>query len=299
MANGAKLSRTDEYRAEARGQTFAYNPDELTLIDDPSHPLYDPSVHEQPPKAFVDGIIEHGVLKPICIRRNGTDKNGRAIIEVVDGRMRVKGARLANIELRKAGKEPILVEAKLQKGMGDAEAESAMIVLNEHQRIEDVVTRAEKLKRYLAHGHSEKQARTHFGMRSRGFTQLMQVIEMSPAVREALRERKLTFEIAVKLSKLPESKQAAALAEVLAEGGGKGRGEKAKEAADKQAGTKSKKAVRVRPAGVVIKAIESVQCMPSSDYQVGVMVALNWLLGKGDPPAWAPKAAEKGKRASK
>jgi ParB family chromosome partitioning protein len=300
MANGAKLSRTDEYGAESRGQTFVYDPDALTLIEDPSHPLYDPSVHQPPPKAFVDGIIEHGVLKPICIRRNGTDKSGRAIVEVVDGRMRVKGARLANIELRKLGQPTISIPAVLQKGLGTAEAESVMILLNEHQRVEDLVTRAEKLKRYLTHGHSEQQARMHFGMRSRGFTQLMQIIEMSEPVRAALRAKKVTFEIAVKLSALPEAKQAAALEAVLTEGGGKGRGEKAKDAADKHAGTKSKKIARVRPAGVVLKAVENVQCMPGSDYQAGAMAVLNWILGKGDPPAWAPKNAEKkGKKAGK
>lgn len=300
MAKGAKLSRTEQFGAEARGQTFVYDPDALTLIEDPSHPLYDPSVHQQPPKAFVEGIIEHGVLKPICIRRNGTDRYGRAIIEVVDGRMRVKGARLANVELRKLGKEPILVEAKLQKGMGDADAESAMILLNEHQRVEDLVTRAERLKRYLAHGHTEKQARVHFGMRSRGFTQLMQVIEMSEPVRAALRDKKVTFEIAVKLSALPESKQAAALEAVLAEAGGKGRGEKAKAAADKHTAGNGKKKERVKPVTLVTKALENVSCMPEDKYAEGVRDALEWALGRVDkvPPQWAPlppKTKGKGK----
>lgn len=295
----AKMSRTDEYGAQSRGQTFVYDPDDLTLIDDPTHPLYDPSVHEPPREEMVQGIMEHGVLKPICIRRNGSDSKGRAIIEVVDGRMRVKAARIANQRLRKAGKATIQVEAKLQKGLRDHEAESAMILLNEHQRVEDIVTRAEKLKRYLAHGHTEKQARMAFGMRARNFNDLMAVLEMSDALRDALRNKTITFEIAKKLAALPESKQAAALQAMLDEAGGKGRGEAAKAAADKHTGNHGKKKERVKPVGLVLKAYDNVSCMPEDKYAEGVRDALDWLLGRVDkvPPQWAPLPSAKPSKA--
>lgn len=279
-----KLNRTDEYGAQSRGQTFDYDPDDVTLVTDPSHPLYDPSVHAPPSQKLVDSVVAYGIKEPIVIRRNGTDKDGRAIIEVVDGRDRVKAGRLAKKLLVAAGKPSILIRAVLEKGLRDADAETVMVICNEHRRIEDVVTRAEKLKRYLAHGHNEQQARLAFGMRGYGFKVLMEVMEMGQAVQEALREKKITMEIARTLACLPESKQAKALEDTLQEAGG--RGPQAKTAAAKNAGVKlkPKKAdgaqVRLKTAKGLLKAIDTVACIPRSDYQTGVLDALEWMLGK-------------------
>ena len=262
------------------------DPDELVLVTDPTHVLYDPSVNDAPPADMVEGMMELGVLEPILVRRNGTDPKARkAIVEVVDGRMRVKSCRLANKKLRALGQEPHLVECKLRKGLRDSQAESAMIAANEHRCLRSLVTRSEMMRRYLDHGHTDKQAKVYFGVNAREYKKVCDVMEMSDALKKALSDKKITLEIARTLSALPESKQAEALAGTLQEAGG--RGQKAKEVAAKKTGLNGKKpAFRVRPPTIVLKAIDTASCMPRSDYQKGVLDALEWLLGRKEA-AWA------------
>jgi ParB family chromosome partitioning protein len=279
-----KLARNDEYGAQTRGQTLVYNPNDLTLVTDPMHPLFDPSVHSKPPEEMIMSIMEHGVLVPIVIRRNGTDKTGRAIIEVVDGRTRVLAAREACKRQAKAGvpeRDRVVVGAVLKKTLRDAAAETAMVICNEHRRTEDVLTRADKLRRYLAHGHTEAQAKVAFSMKSRGFKVLMDVLEMGESLQMALREKKITLEIARTMSALPEGKQAAALSEVLSKG--LGRGAAAKGAACKATkgrGSKPKCTTqRTKNYRQIMKAIDTVSCMPSDVRRSCILEALEWAAG--------------------
>lgn len=282
------MSRTEEFGAQTRGQTFVYDPDDLVLVTDTMHPLYDPSVNDPPPEDMVTGMVELGVLEPILIRKNGKDpKTGKAIVEVVDGRMRVKAARLANKERRKLGQDIILIDAKLAT-MRDDKAESAMIAANEHKCVRSVLVRAEMLERYLAHGHTDKQAKVYFGINGREYRKVYDVMGMSDALKSALGSKKITLEVARELASLPESKQEAALAATLAEAGA-GRGRKAKDAAARQTGNSNGPAFRCKTPKMVLKAIDTSSCMPRSDYQRGVLDALEWIIGRKDA-AWAGEA---------
>src|SRR5512137_1971108 len=108
-------NRTQDAGAAARGQTFSYLPEALTLVRDKSHPLYDERVDLPPDEAAVLSIMRHGVIKPITVRKNGYMNGGTAVIEVMDGRSTVIAAAEANRRLLKAGRDPILVPAIIRR----------------------------------------------------------------------------------------------------------------------------------------------------------------------------------------
>lgn len=293
LSSGEGLSRTKEYGAVTRGQTFVYAPEDIVMITDPGHELYEPSVLREPSEEFIASVMEFGVLEPVIVRRNGTKADGTAVVELVDGRMRIKAARIANKRRLAVGKDPIFVEAKLVRGLKNGRAESVMIHLNTQRRVEDLVTMAELLRRYLAHGHTEAEARVAFPGKSRGYKVLCEVMEMNDALKTALASHKITLDAARRLSCLPEQKQAEALDQLLTLSKGKTRGAVAQKALDQAAPNTPRRPAKpkLRSRAVVLKAIDGAALMARTDYQKGVLDALEWLLGKKEC-AWAdPKPA--------
>jgi hypothetical protein len=92
----------------------------------------------------IDSVMEDGVIEPIIVRKR---KDGRA--EVIDGRQRVRWARLANDAFKAAGATPILINCINQaKDLQPAVAVRKMLVANYHrvevslmQRSQDAWTR--------------------------------------------------------------------------------------------------------------------------------------------------------------
>ena len=280
----ATKSRTDEFGAESRGQTLNYLPEALTLVTEKDHPLYDERVDLPVDSALVRSIMSRGVIEPIVIRRNGTDPKGFAIVEVIDGRQRVKACLQANVELAAVGKDPAMVPAVLRR-TDDAGANEDMIATNEIRRADDVVTRAEKLQRYLQRVPDERRAKVAFGIKSREMEKLLAVLAFSQPLKDALRAGQITMIIARLIGAMPTQRQETALQQVLSAGGGKGRGEAAKQAAAKATGTKPQ-VPRMRTQAACLKALDNVACMPRDDYQKGVLDALEWFMGTKNA-AWA------------
>ena len=296
MAKARKaITRTGEYGATSRGQMFQFDPEDLDLVTDPADPLYQPDVTDPLPDNFVKGIMKHGLKKPVTLRRNGTQKDGKAILQVVDGRTGVRGARAANKLLRAAGKPIVLVRGIVEKGLRAAEAEDLMILLNTHRKVLDRVSLARQLKRYFDHGHTEQEAKITFGYKPHEFKVLMQVMEMSDCLQEALRDKRITLEVARTLAALPEEKQAAALADTLKEAGG--RGDKAKAVAVEKTraagGLTPNAKPRPKTNKVLLSTLDQVACMPKTDYRSGVLDTIEWMLGKRHP-AWAAEGKAAG-----
>jgi hypothetical protein len=100
-----------------RGNLFLVPPEDITIIgldteDGPEHPLFDERVLLPVDEALARNIAIHGVIEPVVIRKNGDD-----VIEVIDGRQRVRSARLANERLEAEGKEPVLVPVVRRVGV--------------------------------------------------------------------------------------------------------------------------------------------------------------------------------------
>lgn len=91
-----------------RGSFYKMSPEDITVIgldtkDDESHPLYDGRIHMPLEEDTVLNMMEHGVLVPIRVT-----KDGKSAI-VIDGRRRVLHAREANRRLKKKGQPTIFV----------------------------------------------------------------------------------------------------------------------------------------------------------------------------------------------
>lgn len=206
------MSRTEEFGAKSRGQTFMYDPSDLTIVRDKAHPLYDPRVDLPIDEDIVESIIERGVLVPILVRKNGEAK-GKPVIEVMDGRQRVKCALAANKKLVAAGKEPVRIPAIMRREDADS-AETTMIITNEYRTDDDPMVKAAKLQRYMQHGHTEAEARKAFKLRSGELTELLALIDAAPAVKAAVSEGKVSKALVRDLVKLPEAKQTEVVAAV-------------------------------------------------------------------------------------
>lgn len=282
-------SRTEEFGAVSRGQTFTYEPEKLVLITDKSHPLYDERVNLPVPEALVLSIMAYGVIKPIVCRKNGTHTDGSAIIEVVDGRQRTRATVEANRRLVAAGQRPLLISAVMRRA-GEQDAIGCMITTNEVVVVDDVVTKAAKLARFLMHGHSRQEAQIVFGLKPRGIDELEAIANLSPKAQEQLRAREISYSCALELAKLPSTEQASMLQTAADEPKEnsitpKDKSKRLTAAAVKRASgraktTKSKH--KSRPAKILVKMIKNVEAgnvRGSASFKQGVLVALKWAIG--------------------
>ena len=99
-----------------RVAAFKINPNNLKIIGvdkyDASHPLYDARVTREVQAELVSAVDTFGVLKPIIVSKE--DVTGDYL--VVDGRQRVRAARLANEKRLASMREPIEVPFIVREG---------------------------------------------------------------------------------------------------------------------------------------------------------------------------------------
>jgi ParB family chromosome partitioning protein len=141
-----------------RGVIFSFDPDEVVLIVDPKHPLYDVRI-ELPLKAgFVENVAARGVITPIVVRKI----DGKPI--VIDGRQRVKAAREANVRRRAEGLEPIQISAIDRKG-GAGDAYGVTVSANEFRTDDEMREKVRKAQHaYNVLGRSPEDIAIDFGV---------------------------------------------------------------------------------------------------------------------------------------
>ncbi len=157
-------------------------------------------------------IMVHGVLEPVLVRVDGEVK-GKKIVEVVDGRQRVRAAREANRRLRREGKEPVQVSAIRKRG-DDGELFGIMASSFIRQD-ESPVEQAKKMQRYVAYGKTEEGVAIIFGVSRSTVRQRLALLDAAPEVKRAVEAGKLSSVAAARLTKLPREQQAAELPELL------------------------------------------------------------------------------------
>ena len=202
--------------APERRDTFAFNPDDLTIVTEKSNPLFDERVNLPLVEETTLSIMEHGVILPVVVRKNGP------LVEVVDGRQRVRHCREANKRLVAAGQPIKMVPTTLRRD-DDSEAFGVMIVTNEHRENDTPLVRARKLKRYLDGGGSMDGAQVLFRCSKSTLATLLALLECSTPLQRAVEEGKLAVDAARELSKLPREDQLAALQELHEKGLTKGK----------------------------------------------------------------------------
>jgi len=230
----------------------------------------------------VDDIRAEGRIRnPLIVRKNGMFR-GKPIIEIIEGRNRKKSVDIVNPERKKAGLPEILLPCMYQR-LDDVQAMDEMIATNQLRKVEDHVTVAKRIERWLKfNAGDEKRARRVFGLSAADMRTALSVLDMDPALQKALKDKRVTLANAKHLSTLPRDKQRQALDQLLAEVSA-ARGQAAKDAVEQK--TRDSRP-RVQSFKRVEMALDTAACMPVSDYQKGVLHALEWMMGRREA-AWA------------
>ena len=188
-----------------------YYPEDLTLVRDEGHYLYDPRVNLPFSENTVLTIIEFGVRKNILAARL-EDPEGdpdSCLIAVIDGRQSVINALEANRRLVEAGKERIKVPVEISSET-PVNASRLIVILNEHRKNDDVISRGLKAKRSLESGVPMTQVMVDFNVTSaasvRNWVRLQDLI---PEIQEMVRAGTITMRKALAICSLPRSKQMA------------------------------------------------------------------------------------------
>jgi ParB family chromosome partitioning protein len=202
----SKTPKTPQYAttikelATSRVDVFMVPPEALVLITDKAHPLYDERVHLPVDEDLVISIMEHGVLEPIKIRKNGD------LFEVASGRQRTKAAVEANKRLKEVGREPISAPTLPFRG-DDLKAAKINVASNVHRTAETPFGLAQKAQRLLDLGAPEKEVAPQLALTVPALRQLLKLFDCSPKVQKLVNDGQLAVATAAKLSGLDRKEQ--------------------------------------------------------------------------------------------
>ena len=213
----------DAYGAAGKSNVLFFDPEALTLIVDPAHPLFDRRALLPYDEAMVRNIRHRGVLETILVHKD--PETGEVI--VVDGRRRVIAAREANRRLRDEGLPPVMVPALPKRGK-KAELAGMMVATNEHREHDSPINRAEKMQRLRDLGYDDEQIAAEFRVEPPTVAASLRPLDCTAAVRDALEADQITVSHALKLAKLSPDKQREKVQAVIAAADGKEGHEKAR-----------------------------------------------------------------------
>jgi ParB family chromosome partitioning protein len=205
----------------SRLNAFLMDPDDLVIVgldtpDGPEHPRYDERVHLPVDEALVNSLKFRGNKVAVLVCKI-TDSAGNTRAEVVDGRQRVRCGRVANKQLTAEGKTPIRLKVMVERG-SDKDLFGVLILTNELRQNDGPLQKAEKLQRCLEMGYTEAEAAVTFGVSEQTIRDWLILLELDPAVRNAVEARTLSATAAVKLGKLDKKRQRDELAALLQRG---------------------------------------------------------------------------------
>lgn len=211
------MGKLESWGADGRDDAFKFDPTKLVVVEDKDHPLFDERVNLPLDEALVRNIMVNGVVSPVVVRLNGKRKDGSAIVEVVDGRQRVRAAVEANKRLAAEGKQTILVPTVRRRGEA-ADLFGVMVSTNELRKNDSALIKARKLQRYLAMGRSEEEAAVAFGVTKATIDNMLKLLELDPKVQKVVERENIPLNVAKELSALPQEEQPAALDKLIESG---------------------------------------------------------------------------------
>lgn len=259
MAKDSKLV----YGASGKTNVLTFEPENLHLVTDKTHPLYDERIHLPISEAMVLNIMDQGVLEPIIVWKD--PETGLSC--VVDGRQRVRHTLEANKRLLKEGKEPLLVSAVAKRGSAVRMAQ-AMVSANEIRQADTPLGRAKKMADALDRGHDEDDLSLMFGVSVQTVRATLSLLDATQAVRDAVESGTVTVTQARQLGALPPEEQRAKVSAIeLATAGITGH-----EKARRQRKILGEEKPRLKTRKEITKALESAEGEYAS--------ALRWVLGE-------------------
>jgi ParB family chromosome partitioning protein len=198
--------------AQGRSDLFRLLPDQIVIVTDKTHPLYDERVSLPLSEPFVASIMEHGILKPVLIRKNGE------LFECVDGRQRVRAAIEVNRRKAEAGDDrPILVPVVMRRD-NNLESAKIMVAANEIRAADTPIVRARKAQRLLNMGALVPEVANQFGLTVDHLNDLLKVLETSEEVQHEVAAGTVPATAASAIAALPRDEQRPAMEELRAQG---------------------------------------------------------------------------------
>jgi ParB family chromosome partitioning protein len=296
-----------------RRDLFLYLPEQLTIVTDKEHPLYDERVNLALNEHLVKNIMIWGPREPVEARKNGVTKAGVPIIEVIDGRQRTRATAEANKRLIAQGDEPWQLKVILSNDVkDDGDLLGLQILHNELREDDPPSTKAQKCMRLLEKGKKIAEAANIFGVTEQTIHFWKNLMLCSSKVLKAVDSGELPAVVAVKLAKLPREDQDVQLDKMREEGNLRGKAalEAATAVADaatgktpkpKKAKAKAEEEDEGEEAGPRMRRRPKIEEMLARFSAKGVNVAdlpngrlvLRWVLGEDTlPKAWVEDAAE-------
>lgn len=223
------------FNAHHRDELLWFDPATLTIVGDKASELNDPDSSARAPEWMVKSIMALGVQVPIIVRKNGEDARGVPIVEVVDGRQRVRATLEANRRLGQlSGDEQRFVPGIRTRGAAE-DMMAVMILTNALRKQETPVSKARKAQRYIGYGKSVGEAADLFGVKPQAVSEWLGLLDLDGELQKAVDTGELPQTTALTLVKLPREEQKSALTKMRAEG--TLRGKSGVEAAERLTGT--------------------------------------------------------------
>ena len=151
---------------------------------------------------LADSISRHGLLQPLCVRRQG------GCYELIAGERRLRAARMAGLT-----EIPCILLA-----VNEEESGLMALVENLQRKDLDCWEEAEGIARLIhAYGMSQEETAARLGKSPSAVANKLRLLKHPPAVRAALREAGLSERHARALLKLPEEAQRLEAVKVIVE----------------------------------------------------------------------------------
>lgn len=252
--------------ASGRVDLPLFEPENLVVVNDPKHPLFDKRAMRPINEGFIKNIMARGVMEPILVRRNGDT------VEVVAGRRRTLAAIEANKRIREQGGQTIRVLGIWKHG-DDANLLGMMIAENAHREAETIPDKAEKAARLLDLGKTKAEVADDFDCTVTALDGWLKFHDMDPKLQEAVRNNEIAYEVALTLVGVKREKQVVHLEKLKEAGTTKGsKGKKAGEAATGTIRQRVRSIVEVRALKVRFEEAKG-KGIPSGQE------VLDWILG--------------------
>lgn len=205
--------------AKQGGTVWLVDPRDLTRVTDENHPLYDPTVHDAAPEWLVKAIRKgYDRTQVIVVRKNG-QKEGKDVLEIVDGRSRHASSLIVADELEaQFGPEGRLrVPVVLAQVKNDVDLAGIMIRTRYLKKRVDVITQAEQVFDYMdKFGRDAEESAAIFKLTPKTINNYRTLVQLCPAVKAAVRKGKLAAHDAIStFANLSREEQEAMLPSVL------------------------------------------------------------------------------------
>lgn len=189
-------------------------PEDLFIVRDKTHPLYDERLEEPLEPGFAEDVAERGVQQVITVRKNGVTTEGKQILEVVDGRQRTQAAILANTTRDEKMKVPIV----MKKFATDLEMIEYAASLNVQRKDESYYTLACKALRMRNFGSSDARICRVLKIQPTSLKQHLEYLDLSPEARKAFDAKTFPMMSVDVIASIPREEQPKVVAEVIALG---------------------------------------------------------------------------------